>query len=1446
MRLFKKFLNKLAKPQHLDRTEDDFKWRDVPVFISSTFNDMHAERDLLVKQVFPDLREWCAKRRLTLVDIDLRWGVTEEEATDNNNAVGVCLKNIDESRPFFLCFLGQRYGWQPGEADYENAIKEYPNLKSSIQDMYSVTEHEIHHALFSKYHLPGKLKQYLPVEAPLFLRRSDGYLGQMHPEAPAVLKRIYSDLHDENQELKAELQRKKKNLEQVILSAHTITDYSVEWDNTQTTPELAIPLRCPSEKPDAIKQWQALWKKYAGINLDQNFIPDNSLEMEAALKFNEQLCRGRLGKFQSNGDKLAQVISDLLKDAILKRFPRRKSVESMIGMKPELEQQESFLLHASKGYVKRKDDFVSLDDYFESQSNGFLAVSAQAGGGKTTLLANWIFSLRQPGNNSSKTKVIFRFIGASDRSTTVEELLLSIFEEIHDDGLLSRPIPQDIRELRLNWIDLIGEVAQTKPLLLVIDGLDQLESGMDDLSWLPGKLPESFKLIFSFKLGSIQSDSFLAECRKSSTIDLCDVPFFDDSHKRMMINLYLERYLKRLDPNHIETLLSLKGAQQPGSPLFIKIILSELRMFGAFSQLREEIEKSFGHTPVSAFNRLLIRLEKDPAYTLLPPKTTVPVIMGTLAHARHGLSVFELSDIVYHYHRQQFSIESVEDAVNLVLRQVRSFLAIRSGRYGFFYDSFKQACIEKYTQTETIETWNRLLADYFERTGRVEGAGKRETGKRFNRRMLSELPYHLTEANELNRLADFLCDINFIQAKYQANMPDELLSDYERLKISENSTDETSAGLYQFKTFNRVNNKLLRNDPGLLMQLALKEPAANAVFVQADQLVYADTQKKSYFMWQNKPEHISPVSLSYPMLSDRIIDVSLGKDRHHFVSVDTTGRLVILAVESGKILLNKKVSDTPISSPVLSETQNRVGFIEGMSNFIVYRISPFQEIHSHQMHCLIDFCVANEAANHFAFVCDKNVYFYDLEKDPILFAGHSDSITDCCISPDSKLMATVSKDKSIRVWDVDGQTLLWFSRKHFEQVSCCCFSSTGKYLVTGSIDEVILWNATIPAMVQRQVCRHGVIRDIDIIFEDELSIHVLTCGDDGTVRTSILPLARDIEPGHSQAYVWQAKSGPLKWCKSVSDRSAIIVQDNSQAIEIRFDKFDQDARDLNRWGRYPVYSGYMSDNTYAWGNSDGRVMLVGNGTDQFVKLHNDGVNCIKNIPFTEEFITAGGDGKLCFCSSEGYETLLPTTHGNTGIRAISTLDHGRLIFSGAEDGTLRSWQYDGDSLIPIAEIKTRKNSSVIGSVPNETDSGVYIVSKKYIEFWDMEKGSPRTIWQNNLGTPVAIMSDTNWLVIVTKDGDVIHWPKDAIETNSPDIKNLNMNSEVVCANLVNGGLITAHKNNRVMFWDFSSLDQRAVFPVDCGIKNVVSPGRNNQVLVCGENGEHFILTIHQG
>lgn len=120
--------------------------RTIRVFLSSTFRDFAEERDLLVKNVFPELRRKCRERAVELVDVDLRWGITEEEA-QQGKVLPICLAEIDRSRPYFIGFLGERYGWVPEAEQYDRSVLiEQPWLEQHCGGK-SVTELEILHGV---------------------------------------------------------------------------------------------------------------------------------------------------------------------------------------------------------------------------------------------------------------------------------------------------------------------------------------------------------------------------------------------------------------------------------------------------------------------------------------------------------------------------------------------------------------------------------------------------------------------------------------------------------------------------------------------------------------------------------------------------------------------------------------------------------------------------------------------------------------------------------------------------------------------------------------------------------------------------------------------------------------------------------------------------------------------------------------------------------------------------------------------------------------------------------------------------------------------------------------------------------------------------------------------------------------------------------------------------
>lgn len=120
-------------------------FRSIRVFVSSTFRDMQEEREELVKRVFPQLRRLCEIRGVAWSEVDLRWGVTDEQKADGA-VLPICLAEIDRSRPYFIGLLGQRYGWIPEHLP-DGIAEQLPWLAGL--DGTSVTEMEILHGVLN-------------------------------------------------------------------------------------------------------------------------------------------------------------------------------------------------------------------------------------------------------------------------------------------------------------------------------------------------------------------------------------------------------------------------------------------------------------------------------------------------------------------------------------------------------------------------------------------------------------------------------------------------------------------------------------------------------------------------------------------------------------------------------------------------------------------------------------------------------------------------------------------------------------------------------------------------------------------------------------------------------------------------------------------------------------------------------------------------------------------------------------------------------------------------------------------------------------------------------------------------------------------------------------------------------------------------------------------------
>lgn len=184
------------------------------VFISSTFKDMQAERDLLHEAVFPRLRKVMAEYGEDIQELDLRWGVDTANMSEEESGqavLKVCIDAIDRCKPFFIVLLGERYGWIPGTDIVESVRDE--RISRNYEDGMSITNLEILYGALSREDLFARC---------IFCFRSPAVNEEIEPEYRGLYE-AESDRHREH------LLRLKKTIREK--EGAVIFDYRVQWDN---------------------------------------------------------------------------------------------------------------------------------------------------------------------------------------------------------------------------------------------------------------------------------------------------------------------------------------------------------------------------------------------------------------------------------------------------------------------------------------------------------------------------------------------------------------------------------------------------------------------------------------------------------------------------------------------------------------------------------------------------------------------------------------------------------------------------------------------------------------------------------------------------------------------------------------------------------------------------------------------------------------------------------------------------------------------------------------------------------------------------------------------------------------------------------------------------------------------------------------------------------------
>jgi WD40 repeat protein len=1017
------------------------EWRTVRVFISSTFRDMQAERDYLVKIVFPELRGRLEKYRIHLVDIDLRWGVTRQQA-ENDRVLDICLDQIRQCRPFFMGILGERYGCIP------------TMLPAKTLSQYGWIQRQTGKSLTELEMLYGVLNDPSMCDRAFFYLRDPAFISQLSDEQRYIycespMEQEIQDLGPAQALARAE-ERKARlcDLKGRLRQWARVHDASQFFEN--------YPCRWETDHPTGQGQGRLIGLEEFGRHVLENL-------QQAILEAPEL------------ADHLALIQTG-------------KTDE----LDEELGYHEAFIESRTQIYIGREHLHRQLINYLSDDRHQPLLLVGGSGSGKSAVLARLCqeIMLRQEVRGEAQPLVVPHFIGASPRSTSISHSIrrfcgvlcahFHLTERVNaspeEDALPEQSVPWQIPDDPSKLPETFRQMVQALPkgarAFFIIDGVNQFDElgGGQEMRWLPRQLPPGVKIIVSCIEEPSRSSKALQALRATGTPEIRVEPL-SNTERLEIVDKVPSLSAKSLDPSQIALLLANPAT---ANPLYLLVALEELRGFGSFEKLNDKI-RSFpaieGEEGLNLlFGLVLERLEQE------TEKETVSTIMSLLASSRSGMSESELSEILTHRLSGEEAQRRSGD-MQIILRQLRPYLLRRGNLIDFHHRALWKAVVHKYLNTDSLRiTQHRTLGSFF------LGKGLSST------RMLMETPYHLALAQAWDELSGVLCDLRFIEARCLAKSAYELRADYElalsRLPPGRAETAEVKA----FEEFFQVNHAFL--DESLCQAEATNadpvlQSAANWRSGPVRDAGREQAQRISGRFWTS----IAPPPLDNP-LSTRTLAITGGPWRS--VAMDARARLAFTGAANGNVqvwdlaaeqLLHDLHGHTRPVSAVAVSTDGRIGLSgDGRDSLDLFdgERDYFIDIQRETRRRENDKSAEKSGAAQEMTSIEKEkpkrfpgriiVWSLSTGEQLGILEGHADWITALAITPDGRFAASASYDGSVKVWELESFHCVKSMPACEYPATAIALSEDGSLLAVGSAARSNPFMARLEMMVDDQ---HG-------------------------------------------------------------------------------------------------------------------------------------------------------------------------------------------------------------------------------------------------------------------------------------------------------------------------------------------------------------------------------------
>ena len=381
---------------------------------------------------------------------------------------------------------------------------------------------------------------------------------------------------------------------------------------------------------------------------------------------------------------------------------------------------------------------------------------------------------------------------------------------------------------------------------------------------------------------------------------------------------------------------------------------------------------------------------------------------------------------------------------------------------------------------------------------------------------------------------------------------------------------------------------------------------------------------------------------------------------------------------------------------------------------------------------------------------DKTVRLWDLasEDEWITLRKHTGWTNVLVFSPDGKMLASGSTDKTVQLWDTNTGESIATLTGHLNGITALAFSPDGNMLASGGADGTVrFWNTETRTPLANRITAHTQAMKAAIFFEDSSTLvgvafnGVVTFWDVKTSQNSTIQAA-----GHRDWFPTLAFSPDGAKLASVGAESTMIF-DGGHGVLLATWRADHLIRLTDvRTGRELATLGYPK------------------GVDELT-FSPDG----KAVAF-------GGSGEIRLWNTEtGDEQEIPLADPETNVRnmprvsALAFSPDGARLASGTQRGKVQMWNVaTGGALATFEEPTARENLGRIAALAFSPDGTLLAVgTHSQVHLWDVNTGNKffsvstvhkrgRIIFHNG-AEPLVFSPDGAILVSGTNNGTIQLW-----------------------------------------------------------------------------------------